>query len=261
VTRSLLPSGPIVAGFGRSAREGRRDPGPAFFLPGLPPLLLVIAMTSILARLNRVVAFPTGSFKEYFVPGAAMITALAGAGFTAGRLAEDLRDGYIDRLRLNSPRLRVLLLGRFGFEAVRVVPAVVAVLAVGLAFGGALPNGLPGAITVVVLAMLLSAAYAGLFYVVAILTEDPQTPTNLNPLGIVLAFLSSAFVPRSAMPGWAGAIAAVNPVTVIVDGARAAMIGDLWSGRVALALGAGVAGLGLAVIASTVVLERKLARP
>lgn len=252
--------GPSSAVFTRSVREGLRDPGPALFLPALPPLLLVIAMTSLLGRLNGVIEFPTGSFKEFFVPGAVLIVAVAGGGFTSAQVAEDLRSGFIDRLRLHVPNPRSLLLGRFGFEAIRIIPGVVAVLGVGLLFGGALPNGLPGAMAVTLLAMLLSAAYAGMFYIAAIITEDPQTPLNLNPVGILVSFLSTTFIPRTAMPGWVDTAAGLNPVTIIVNGARAAMIGDLTSSTVAAAFTVAALGLVVSIVASGAVLTRKLSR-
>jgi ABC-2 type transport system permease protein len=254
----VATAGPSSAVFTRSIREGLRDPGPALFLPALPPLLLVIAMTSLLGRLNGVIEFPTGSFKEFFVPGAVLIVAIAGGGFTSAQVAEDLRSGFIDRLRLQVRNPLTLLLGRFGFEAIRIVPGVAAVLCVGLLFGGTLPNGLPGALTVTLLAMLLSAAYAGLFYIAAIITEDPQTPLNLNPVGIVVSFLSTAFIPRAAMPNWADTAAGLNPVTTIVDGARAAMIGDLTSATVAAAVAVAAAGVALSIVASGAVLKHKI---
>jgi ABC-2 type transport system permease protein len=141
-----------------------------------------------------------------------------------------------------------------------VVPGVAAVMSVGLLFGGALPNGLPGALVITLIVMLLSAAYAGLFYVVAIVTEDPQTPLNLNPVGIVLSFMSTAFIPQAALPDWVDRIAGFNPVTFIVDGARAAMIGDLTSSTVATAVAVAAAGVALSVAASAAVLNRKLSK-
>ena len=41
----------------------------------------------------------------------------------------------------------------------------------------------------------------------------------------LLAFISSAFVPIAAMPGWLQAIARLNPVTYAVDALRALLAG------------------------------------
>jgi ABC-2 type transport system permease protein len=228
-----------IAVFGRASREGRADPGPAFVLPTLPPLLLVVAMTSLFDDLAAVLDVGGRSFAEHFVPAALIISAIAGAGSTSAQVAHDFRSGLIDRLRLGSPNLLPLLTGRFAFEAVRILPGFAIVLGAGLAAGGAADNGAAGVAVAATLAMLLSMALAGVFHTVAILTRDPQTPLNLNPLGIIFAFLSSAFVPRADLPGWADAVASVNPITAFADASRAAMIGDLTSGRVAWGLTVG----------------------
>jgi ABC-2 type transport system permease protein len=253
-------AGTASAVFSRSARDGLRNPGPAMLLPALPPILLVVALTSLFDQLSDVIAFSAGSFEEHFVPGAIMIVAVAGGGFTSAQLAEDLRTGFADRLRLHTAHPRTLLLGRFAFEAVRVVPGAAAVLGVGLLFGGTLANGVPGALVIMALVMLLSVAYAGVFYVAAIITEDPQTPLNLNPLGIIVAFLSSAFIPRTAMPGWADRVADANPMTILVDGARAAMIGDLTSADVIIAVAVALAGVASSIALATAMLDRKMTR-
>jgi ABC-2 type transport system permease protein len=244
--------------FARALAEGRKNPGPGFLLPALPPTLLVVALTSLFGGLRSVISFPTGSFEQYFVPGAMAIVAVAGGGFTSGQLASDFRSDFIDRLRLSGGGSAPSLLGRLAFECLRVIPGAVIVLAVGLLLGGAAPNGVPGALTAISLVSLTSAAYAGLFYVAAILTEDPQTPLNLNPLGSVIAFLSTAFVPRSAMPGWMSAVAHLNPMTRIVDGTRAAMIGQLASTTVLVAFATAAGGLALTIAASVTVHNHKL---
>ena len=152
-----------------------------------------------------------------------------------------------------------MLAGRFAFETVRVLPAATLVLGVGLALGGTAANGVLGIAFVLVTTMLLSTAYASLFYVAAIKTRDPQTPLNLQPLSIILFFVSSAIVPLSAMPRWTEVAARANPLTIIADGVREAMIGDLTSARVLAAAGVTALLLVIAVAASSAVLARELA--
>lgn len=253
-------TGPTSAVLGRAAREGSRDPGPAILLPALPSLLMAVAFTAQFDRLNGVIDFPTGSFDEYLVPGLLLFVGLAGGGFTSAQLARDLRSGFMDRLRLHLHGPVPLLLGRYAFEALRVLPGALAVVALGVALGGSATNGLPGVAVAVMLTMAISAAYAGIFYVVAVVTRDPQTPLNLQPAGIILFFLSSSVVPISAMPGWAEAVAGVNPVTTMADGIRAAMIGDLASADVLIAAAVAAALLALSLTASSITLSRAIAR-
>jgi ABC-2 type transport system permease protein len=240
--RSLLSGSLLV--FGRQAREARRDPGPFYVLPMLPALLMTVVFTALFDRistLDRFGATATTDYVTFLVPGVVVLVALLGAGATSSSVAADLRSGFFERLRLLPVSTASHLIGRLLFEAVRLIPGTAVVLAVGMALGADAPNGIAGMAVVVALVAVLGVAFTGIFYAVAIRTRDPQTPFTLQPLGLPLAFLSSALVPLAVMPGWAEALARLNPVTTVVDAAREAMLGDLWSaelGRAAAVLGA-----------------------
>lgn len=223
--------------FGRQAREAARDPGPFFILPMMPALLMTVVFTSLFDRIAQVEGFTGKNYDAFLIPGVVVLVALLGAGATSSSLAADVRSGYFDRLRLLPIRLGTLLAGRVLFEMARLLPGTVVVVAVGFAFGAEAPNGLLGISIVVALVTLLGAAYSGVFYAIALRTQDPQTPFTLQPLGLPLAFLSSALVPLAVMPGWGESLARLNPVTVVVDGAREAMLGDLMSQELVAALG------------------------
>ena len=233
--RKLLTDNALI--FRRSVREGLRDPGPAFVLPLLPPLLLTIVFIALFERLAELPAFGGADYADYIAPGAVLLTAVLGAGFTSTSLAQDVRGGYMDRLRLLPARPAAFITGRLGFEFVRVLPAAAIVLAVVLGFGAALETGLAGAIVIVALAALLATAYSGLFYAVALATKSTETAVALQPLGLVVGFLSTALVPDEIMPGWAGAVARLNPMSVVVSGAREVMQGTLWSDDLAAGVG------------------------
>lgn len=259
MTAITVPPSATAAVLRRASREGFRDPGPSFVIPAGPSLLMAVAFTALFDQISSVIDLGTGSFAEYLVPGLVVFTALAGGGFSSAQLASDLRSGFMDRLRLYPDGIRPLLLGRFAFEALRVLPAALLVLAVGVALGGTVEN--PLGIPVAALMVLgVSVAYAGIFFVVASITEDPQTPLNLQPVGIIFFFLSSAIVPLEAMPAWAESASSLNPITAVVDGVRSALIGDLTSGDVLVGLA--VVGMlaTLSIAASFAVLHRKAAR-
>jgi ABC-2 type transport system permease protein len=202
----------------------------------LPALLMAVVFTALFDRIVDVRGFPgSDGYEAFLTPGVVVLVSLLGAGATSASLAADLRSGYFDRLRLIPGQPVTQLIGRLVFETVRLVPGVVVVLTVGLLLGGENRNGLFGLLVVVLLVAALGAVYSCVFFVVAIRTADPQTPFQLQPLGLPLAFLSSALVPLSIMPGWAETIARYNPVTVVVDASRGAMLGDLWSTDLAAA--------------------------
>ena len=242
--------------FGRSVREGRRDPGPAYVLPAMPPLLMVLVFTALFERIAEHPGFGPGTYVDYLLPGAVVLTALLGAGFTATYLVQDAVGGYLDRLRL-LPTSRVALLGgRQAFEAVRVLPAALVVTAAGVALGAPVDGGIAGLAVCLLLVALLSAAFAGVFHVAGLATRDPQTALVLQPVGVVVGLVSTALVPASVAASGFADVARLNPVSVVVDGARASLAGNVLSGDVAFALAIPVAGIVLTQLVAIRLLGR-----
>ena len=242
--------------FGRSVGEGRRDPGPAYVLPAMPPLLMMLVFTALFERIVERPGFGPGAYVDYLLPGAVVLTALLGAGFTATYLVQDAVGGYLDRLRL-LPTSRVALLGgRQAFEAVRVLPAALVVTAAGVALGAPIDGGIAGVAACLLLVALLSAAFAGVFHVAGLATRDPQTALALQPVGVVVGLVSTALVPASVAASGFSDVARANPVSVVVDGARASLAGDVLSGDVAFALAISLAGIALTQVAVVRLLGR-----
>ena len=242
--------------FGRSVGEGRRDPGPAYVLPAMPPLLMVLVFTALFDRIAESPRFGPGAYVDYLLPGAVVLTALLGAGFTATYLVQDAVGGYLDRLRLLPTSRIALLAGRQVFEAVRVLPAALVVAAVCVALGAPIDGGIAGAAACLLLVALLSAAFSGVFHVAGLATRDPQTALALQPLGVLVGLVSTALVPASVAASGFSDVARLNPVSIVVDGARASLAGDVLSSEVAFAFSISAAG----IVLTQLVVLRRLAR-
>jgi ABC-2 type transport system permease protein len=242
--------------FHRSLGEGRRDPGPAYVLPAMPPLLMVVVFTALFERIAETPGFGAGDYTDYLLPGAVVLTALLGAGFTATYLVQDAVGGYLDRLRLLPTSRGAMLGGRQAFEAVRVLPAAIAVTAVCVALGARIDGGVVGVAACLLLVALLSAAFSGLFHVAGIASRDPQTALALQPVGVLVGLVSTALVPASVAASGFSEVARLNPASVVVDGARASLAGDVLSSHVAFALAICTAGIVLTQLA----VARQLAR-
>jgi len=235
--------------FDRSVGEGRRDPGPAYVLPAMPPLLMVVVFTALFDRIADSPGFGGVDYVDYLLPGAVVLTALLGAGFTATYLVQDAVGGYLDRLRL-LPTSRVAVLGaRQAFEAVRVLPAAIVVIAVCAALGAPVDGGVVGVTVCLLLVGVLSAAFSGLFQVAGLATRDPQTALALQPVAVLVGLVSTALVPASVAASGFSDVARLNPVSVVVDGARASLAGDVLSSDVAAALTICAAGIVLTQLA------------
>ena len=147
-------------------------------------------------------------------------------------------------MRLLPIRSTAILLGRLGFEAVRVLPAAAIVLVAAVALGARYDGGVFGVVFILGLVALWAMAWNSLFYVVALRTLNTQAPLALQPMFWPVFFFSGAMVPDEVMPEWIERVGSFNPFTHILEAARMFMDGGLdWS---VLALGL-LAGIGFLV--------------
>ena len=93
--------------------------------------------------------------------------------------------------------------------------------------------GAGGALTILIVAGLLSMAFSAVFTALAF--RVPTHGTFFAITGFVtlpLVFMSNAFVPIDAMPNWMAAFARINPLSYAVDAIRILIL-DGWTSGVA----------------------------
>jgi ABC-2 type transport system permease protein len=183
-------------------------------------------------------------------PAIIMLTAMTGVGYAATSLVVDLQSGFLDRLRLLGARPGSLLFSRVLFDVVRVLPAGAALLAIGVVLGTDLNEGVLGVLGLFGLLTLWAAAYGGLYFVVALTTQNAQAPLALAPLFLPLQFVSTQFVPEALLPGWVQTASAWNPFTYMVDAARALTTGPFTAAPVVKAVAVALLMLLVTQIAS-----------
>ena len=170
-----------------------------------------------------------------------MLMTITVVGYASTYFFIDIQSGFLDRLRLLDARPSSLLVSRLLFDVVRVLPAGVALLLIGVALGTDVTEGVGGLAVLFGLLVLWAAGYGGLYFVVALFTRNAQAPLALAPLFLPLQFLSTQFVPEPILPQWVQAAAAWNPFTYMIDAARAATTGPLTFAPVGKALLVGLA--------------------
>jgi ABC-2 type transport system permease protein/oleandomycin transport system permease protein len=215
------------------------------------PVILVLLFRYVFGG-----AIDTGrvSYVDYLLPGIIVMTAIFGSLTTGLGLTEDLAAGVVDRFRSLPMARSAVLLGRTGADLVTNTITLLVMLAIG--FRPTQP------VYDVVLALMLVLGFAFVFSwisaFVGLAVRDPETAQSIGFIWVFpLVFASSAFVPAGTMPGAVRAFADVNPVTLVVDAARALMIGD--GGALGPALGtlAWLAGLLLVFVPLSVRAFRK----
>jgi ABC-2 type transport system permease protein len=220
---------------------------PAAFVPSvIMPIVFVIVFSGAFSAITNLPNFDTDNILNWYAP----MTILQGSAFaglgTAFGTARDLEDGFFDRLLLAPTSRFSIMGGALLASMLRSLLPFVLVLLVAVIGGASIPGGALGVLCLLLastsIAFLAGAWGLGLVYRVKSMSAGP-----LIQVGIFLTlFLSTAQVPLDVMQGWLHAVARVNPMTPVLQLARAGFIGtvewgEVWPGLIALA--AAAAGL------------------
>lgn len=166
------------------------------------------------------------NYANYLIPGIIVMTAIFGSLTTGLGLTEDMAAGVVDRFRSLPIARSAVLLGRTVADLVTNLVTLIVMLAIGVAVGFR-PNQ-PVYDVVLALALVLAFAYvfSWISAFVGITARNPETAQSVGFIWVFpLVFASSAFVPTAHMPAVLHWFADVNPVTLVVNAARALMIG------------------------------------
>jgi ABC transporter DrrB family efflux protein len=164
-------------------------------------------------------------YVDFLVPGFIATGVLFSGIGTATAMAADLEEGFIDRLRsLPIPRSSVLAARALADTAIftwGTVFTTAVAFAVGFRLHGSALDGFAAFGLVVVFGF----AFEWLFIALGLLARNTQAAQGMGMIVFPFAFISSAYVPVSSMPGWLQVFAKHQPLTYMVDSVRALTLG------------------------------------
>lgn len=217
----------------------------------LPTLLLAIQSAGAGRAIGLAGFPPVDSFFQFLLAGSIVQSTLL-AGNSAGiAMAVDIEMGFTDRL-LAAPIPRfAIVAGRLAGAAALGTLTAVWFLLIGLIFGATIEEGIPGALTMIVLATGSGFAFGTLGAAIALRTGSASVVQGMFPLVFVVLFLSTAFFPKDLLLQPAQTVAGLNPLSFIVDAVRDPVISsfsasDLLAGVAGIVI---IAAVGLALSA------------
>jgi ABC transporter DrrB family efflux protein len=165
-------------------------------------------------------------YVDFLVPGFITTGVLFAGTAAAAGMAEDLQQGFLDRLRsLPIPRASVLA-GRAVAETALLVWSLAVTTAIGFAVGFRLHSNLLPGLAAFALCVLFGFAFLWMFITIGLVAGNAQAAQGMSLLVFPLTFVSSAYVPINTMPSWLRAVAQHQPITSMVDAVRALTLGD-----------------------------------
>lgn len=214
---------------------------PAFLVPSiLFPLFFFTAFAGGLSTLGKAPGFHyRGGYTAFQFAFVVIQSSAFGGVFTGFGMAADFEYGFARRLMLAVPN-RVAIIAGYSLSAlVRACFTMALLFAVALATGMSVSGGGIDVAGLVGLALMVNFG-AGLFSGgIALRFRSLQAgPLMQTPVFLIL-FLAPVYVPLPLLTGWIHAVATVNPLTAVLQGARALLAGE--GAGIALAFGVAAA--------------------
>lgn len=210
---------------------------PALITPALFPLFFFLAFAGGLSRVADVPEFDFAAGYTAFQYAWVLLQAVSfGGAFTGFAIAGDFESGFARRLFLAARRREGLVLGYLLASMIRVTFTATLITIVAFTFGMRVPGGVD-IFGLYGLALLLNVA-ATLFGVgmAFLLRTQDAGPLIQFPIFAAL-FLSPVYVPQELLAGWIQTIAALNPITAILETGRGFLSGDPTGGALAFGIG------------------------
>ena len=184
----------------------------------LQPIMFVLLFTYIYAG---VINIPGSSYKEFIMAGIFAQTVVFGSTYSGSAMAQDLRDGIIDRFRTLPMSPSSVLVGRTNGDLFINAISMVVMMATGLIVGWRVRSSFLEGVAAVALLLLFAYALSWVMAYLGMLVRSPEVINNVSFLVLFpLTFISNAFVPSETLPTPLRVFAEFNPVSALVQAAR-----------------------------------------
>jgi ABC transporter DrrB family efflux protein len=208
---------------GRCLRHWVRQPQ-LLVLSTIQPVMLVLLFTQVF---GGSVDTPGLRYVDYLVPGVIVQVVAWDSAQTAVALAADVASTTIDRFRTLPMAQAAPLAGRTLADAVRSLVVVLIMLGVGHTVGFRVHGGVGGMVAAVALVVAFGYALTWLFAYVGLTAGGAESAMAAGVVVVFpLMFASSALVPTQTLPEWLRPIAQHQPLTQVIDAARALLHGQ-----------------------------------
>ena len=201
----------------------------------LQPIMFVLLFSYVYAG---VIDIPGSDYKEFIMAGIFAQTVVFGSTYSGSAMAQDLKDGIIDRFRTLPMSPSAVLIGRTNGDLFINAISMVVMISTGLVVGWRVRSSLLEALAGVVLLLLFAYALSWVMAFLGMTVRSPEVINNVSFLVLFpLTFLSNAFVPIDTLPTPLRIFAENNPVSALVQSARELFgnvppgtpVSDVWS--------------------------------
>lgn len=193
------------------------------------PVMFVLLFSQVYGGAIRV---PGSDYTEFLMAGIFAQTVVFGSTFSGTFMAQDLKEGIIDRFRTLPMSQSAVLFARTFTDLTINMVSMAVMITTGLLVGWRFHDGFGRFAAGVVLLLFFAWAFSWVLVFVGMMVSTPETLNNAVFIILFpMTFISNAFVPAETLPTALRVFAEWNPVSALVQAART-LFGNLPDGPV-----------------------------
>ncbi|MHB8510825.1 MAG: ABC transporter permease [Actinomycetota bacterium] len=175
---------------------------------------------------GAIIVAPGFDYKSFLIPGFITTGIIFGGMASAAGIAEDLEQGFFDRLRsLPIPRGSVIA-GRAVADTATATWGLVIMTVIGFLVGFRTHVPIPEALLGFAMLIVYSFVFEWIFITLGLYAGNAQAAQGMSLLLVPFVFVSSGFVPADKMPSGLRWVAEHQPVTYMVESVRTLTVGS-----------------------------------
>ena len=203
----------------------------------IQPIMFVLLFTYVY---GGVIDIPGSSYVEFLMAGIFAQTVVFGSTYSGSAMAQDLKDGIIDRFRTLPMSPAAVLVGRTNGDMLINASSMAVMMLTGFIVGWRIRSSTAEALFAVVLLLLFAYSFSWVMAFIGMSVRSPEVINNVSFLILFpLTFISNAFVPSDTLPTPLRVFAEWNPVSALVQAARELFgnvppgipVGDTWTSQ------------------------------
>ena len=200
----------------------------------IQPIMFVLLFTFVF---GAAIDIPGEGYTSFLMAGIFAQTVVFGSTYSGSAMAQDLKDGIIDRFRTLPMSGAAVLIGRTNGDLVINTLSMLVMMATGFIVGWRVNSSVPEFLAGVALLLLFAYAFSWVMAFLGMSVKSPEIINNASFLILFpLTFISNAFVPSENLPTPLRVFAEWNPVSALVQSARELFgnvppgtpVGDAW---------------------------------
>jgi ABC-2 type transport system permease protein len=184
----------------------------------LQPIMFVLLFSYVFGSAIKIQGV---DYVSFLMAGIFAQTVVFGSTYSGSAMAQDLKDGIIDRFRTLPMSPSAVLVGRTNGDLLINTISMIVMMSTGLIVGWRITSSPLVAVAGVVLLLLFGYAFSWLMAFIGMSVRSPEIINNVSFLVLFpLTFISNAFVPSENLPAPLRIFAEWNPVSSLVQAAR-----------------------------------------